>query len=74
MPWTTRGVAMWSPSWNTATAASPPFPAQVQDCKTAVRFMRKHADIYRVDSDNIFLLGDSSGGHTVLLAGTTSGQ
>ena len=51
-----------------------PFPAQVQDCKTAVRFMRKHADIYRVDSDNIFLLGDSSGGHTVLLAGTTSGN
>ena len=51
-----------------------PFPAQVQDCKTAVRFMRKHADTYHVDSDNVFLLGDSSGGHTVLFAGTTSGN
>lgn len=51
-----------------------PFPAQVQDCKTAIRFMRKNADAYHVDSDNVFLLGDSSGGHTVLLAGTTSGN
>ena len=51
-----------------------PFPAQVQDCKTAVRYMRKNADTYGVDTNNIFLLSDSSGGHTVLFAGTTSGN
>ena len=50
------------------------FPAQVQDCKTAVRFMRKSAAKYGVDVNNVFLLGDSSGGHTVLLTGTTSGN
>ena len=49
------------------------FPAQAQDAKTAVRFMRKHADRYRVDVDNVFAWGDSSGGHTALLVGTTAG-
>ncbi|MCL2059995.1 MAG: alpha/beta hydrolase [Oscillospiraceae bacterium] len=48
-----------------------PFPAQARDCKAAVRYMRAHAGEYGVDADNIFLWGDSSGGHTVLMAGIT---
>ncbi|MCL2408681.1 MAG: alpha/beta hydrolase [Oscillospiraceae bacterium] len=47
------------------------FPAQAEDCKTAIRFMRKHADKYRILPDKIALYGDSSGGHTVVLAGIT---
>lgn len=50
------------------------FPAQAQDACEAVRFMRKHAAGYRVDPDNLFLFGDSSGGHTALLAGFTRGE
>ena len=48
-----------------------PFPAQVQDAKTAVRFMKKNAAMYGADPDNVYLWGDSSGGHTVVLAGIT---
>jgi len=48
-----------------------PFPAQVQDTKTAVRFMKKNAGVYGIDPENVYLWGDSSGGHTVLLAGIT---
>lgn len=48
-----------------------PFPAQMQDCKTAIRFLRKNADEYQIDSDNVILWGDSSGGHTALMAGFT---
>ena len=48
------------------------FPAQVQDCKTAIRFLKANAEQYGIDSDNIALWGDSSGGHTVLLAGITA--
>lgn len=48
-----------------------PFPAQMQDCKTAIRYMRKHAADFHGDADRIALWGDSSGGHTVLLAGIT---
>ncbi len=50
------------------------FPAQVQDAKTAVRFMRKNAAQYYVDADNLFVWGDSSGGHTALFVGATSGN
>ena len=51
-----------------------PFPAQVQDAKTGIRFLRKHAEEYHIDVDNIFIMGDSSGGHTAVLAGITAGQ
>lgn len=48
-----------------------PFPAQMQDAKTAIRFMRKNAAQYRIDSDRIALWGDSSGAHTSVMAGIT---
>ena len=48
-----------------------PFPAQCEDYKTAVRFLRKNADQFHVDPDRIGAWGDSSGGHTVLMAGFT---
>lgn len=48
-----------------------PFPAQIQDAKTAIRFLRKNADKYNIDPDKVYIWGDSSGGHTALLAGIT---
>ncbi len=48
-----------------------PFPAQIEDAKTAVRFLRKNAERFCIDPRNIFLMGDSSGGHTALMAGIT---
>lgn len=50
------------------------FPAQIQDAKTGVRFLRKHAEKYHIDADNIFIMGDSSGGHTAVMAGITADQ
>ena len=49
------------------------FPAQVLDAKAAVHFLRAHAAEYGYDAENIFLMGDSSGGHTALLAALTDG-
>ena len=45
-----------------------PFPAVVQDVKEAIRFLKANADIYHIDTDRIALLGDSSGGQTVVFA------
>ena len=42
------------------------------DAKNAIRFLREHASDYHIDSENIILMGDSSGGHTALLAGMTA--
>ena len=47
------------------------FPAQIEDAKSAVRFMRKNAAEYNIDSRNIALWGDSSGGHTAVMAAVT---
>ena len=51
-----------------------PFPAQIQDVKTAIRFIRKHAKSFRADPDRIAIMGDSAGGHLVTLAGLTPGK
>ena len=48
-----------------------PFPAQIQDAKAAIRFLRIHAEEYSVDGDRIAVWGDSSGGHTALMTGIT---
>ena len=47
------------------------FPAQAEDAKTAIRFLRSQAEKYRFDPECVALWGDSSGGHTVLMAGIT---
>jgi len=48
-----------------------PFPAYLQDAKTAVRFLRAHAEEYCIDPDRICFWGTSSGGNTALLMGLT---
>ena len=46
------------------------FPAQIQDCKTAVRWLRRHAGDYGIDPDRFGVWGASAGGHLVALLGT----
>lgn len=47
------------------------WPGMLHDCKTAVRFLRKNADEYRIDSDHIGAIGGSAGGHLVAILATT---
>ena len=46
-----------------------PFPACIEDCKTAVQFLRKNAKKYEIDKDNFIACGHSAGGHLVSLLG-----
>ena len=48
------------------------FPAQVIDAKKAIRFIHSIAEQFHIDTENIFISGDSSGGHIALLAGLTA--
>jgi acetyl esterase/lipase len=43
------------------------YPAQIQDVKSAVRFVKDNADKYHIDVNNMFIWGDSSGGNMALL-------
>lgn len=49
------------------------FPAAIQDCKAAVRWLRANADKYKIDKDRIGGVGASSGGHLVNLLATSKG-
>jgi acetyl esterase/lipase len=46
------------------------WPAQIHDCKAAIRFLRGKADEYGIDADHIGVIGMSAGGHLVSLLGT----
>ncbi|TAH68011.1 MAG: alpha/beta hydrolase [Anaerolineaceae bacterium] len=48
-----------------------PFPAFLEDVKTGIRFLRKHAEDYQIDPDRVGIWGTSSGGNTALLVGLT---
>jgi acetyl esterase/lipase len=49
------------------------FPAQIEDCKAAIRWLRASAAKYRLDADHIGVVGSSDGGHLAALLGTTAG-
>lgn len=49
------------------------FPAQIEDCKCAIRFLRAHANEYHIDPKRIAVGGSSAGGHLAALLGTSSG-
>ncbi|MFK7766445.1 MAG: alpha/beta hydrolase fold domain-containing protein [Mariniblastus sp.] len=48
-----------------------PFPAQIHDCKHAVRWMKENKSTYKIDADRIGAFGYSAGGHLAALLGTT---
>jgi len=49
------------------------FPAQVHDCKAAIRFLRANATKYSVDAYHLGVWGSSAGGHLAALVGTSGG-
>lgn len=50
-----------------------PFPAQIEDCKAAIRWLRANATTYHIDTDHIGAWGHSAGGHLAALLGTSGG-
>jgi len=47
------------------------WPAQINDCKTAIRFLRAHAEQYGLDPQKIGVWGSSAGGHLAAMLGTS---
>ena len=66
------GYAMASINYRLAPAAI--WPAQLQDCKAAIRWLKAHAHQYGYDPNRIAIIGESVGGHLAAILGTTSGS
>lgn len=49
------------------------WPAQIHDCKAAIRWIRGHAKEFNLDPDHIAAWGVSAGGHLVSMLGTSGG-
>ncbi len=47
------------------------WPAQIHDCKAAIRWIRANAAKYNLDPDRIGVWGSSAGGHLVAVLGTS---
>ncbi len=47
------------------------WPAQIHDCKAALRWLRANAQRYHIDPDRIGVWGSSAGGHLVNMLGTS---
>lgn len=66
-----RGYAVVSINYRLSQEAI--FPAQIFDCKSALRFVKAHAADYKLDKDRIGLWGGSAGGHLAALLATSTG-
>ena len=64
-----KGYAAVSLSYRLSGVA--PFPAQVEDVKAAIRWLRANAKEYKLDKDRIGVWGVSAGGHLVCMLGLT---
>ena len=67
---TGRGYAVASINYRLSQHAV--FPAQIEDCKAAIRWLKAHAEKYSIDPDHVGVWGASAGGHLVALLGTTA--
>lgn len=65
-----RGYAVASIGYRLSSEAK--YPAQIEDCKAAVRWLRAHAAEYQIDPARIGVWGASAGGHLAALLGTTA--
>jgi acetyl esterase/lipase len=66
-----RGYGVASVGYRLSDEAQ--FPAQIYDCKAAIRFLRANAADYDMDAGRVGVWGPSAGGHLAALVGTSAG-
>lgn len=65
------GFAVITPNHRASTDSL--YPAQINDIKAAIRFVRANAEKFQIDTSFVGIAGSSSGGHLAALAGTSGG-
>ncbi len=67
-----RGYAVASIEYRFSQKAV--FPAQIQDCQAALRWLRAHSAEYHLDPEKVGVIGGSAGGHLSALVGMAGGK
>ncbi len=67
-----RGFVVVSVEYVLSAPGHPTWPDNLDDVREAVRWVRRHADDYRIDGRRIAALGSSAGGHLAALLGTNA--
>ncbi|WP_405922634.1 prolyl oligopeptidase family serine peptidase [Streptomyces sp. NBC_00035] len=67
-----QGYAVASIEYRTVTSGAT-YTETLQDVKSAIRYLRAHADEYGIDPENVAVWGQSAGGYLAAMAGTTNG-
>ncbi|MEZ5943433.1 MAG: prolyl oligopeptidase family serine peptidase [Planctomycetaceae bacterium] len=65
---TEHGYAVASINYRLTDQAQ--WPAQIDDCRAAIRWLRQNANEFKLDGNHIAAWGGSAGGHLVALMGT----
>lgn len=71
-PMVNKGYAVASVEYRFSQKAI--FPAQIQDCQAAIRWLRAHSKDFNIDSTKVGVVGASAGGHLSALVGTAGGK
>jgi acetyl esterase/lipase len=66
-----NGYVGFSIDYILATKDKPTWPANLHDCKNAVRWLRKNAGRLQIDPENIGVIGGSAGGHLAAMLALT---
>ena len=64
-----QGYAVASIGYRVSSDAK--FPAQVEDCKAAIRWLRANAARFALDPERFAIFGESAGGYLAAMLGTT---
>lgn len=69
-----KGTPLVGASLNYRLSNEAKWPAQIHDCKAAIRWLRAHAKEHGINPDKIAAFGISAGGHLVSMLGVTGGE
>lgn len=69
LPWCDKGYVVASINYRLCERSK--FPAQIEDCRSAIRWLKAHAEAYKTDPSRIAVWGESAGGHLAALVGTS---
>ncbi|MBP2630734.1 MAG: lipase [Firmicutes bacterium] len=65
------GYVVASVEYRVAPTAT--FPQPLEDVKSAIRYLKEHAEEFNLDPNNIGVMGESAGGYLSAMVGTTNG-